>query len=97
MQNIFCTHSLKKITTLFQFTEKFIAEAHKRKDKKTGIALALNNIQQYKATEKHLKAFAKSIRKKDFEFSEINQSFYDKFVEYLQSEISTILIANFAK
>ena len=80
---------LPKTTTLFQFTEKFIAEAHKRKDKKTGIPLTLNNIQQYGATEKHLKAFATSIRKKDFEFSAINQSFYDKFVEYLQSEIST--------
>lgn len=73
-----------KITTLFQFVDKFIATAHTRKDKNTGRVLVHNNIQQYRATEKHLKAFAQSIGKTDFDFSEIDSNFYDKFVSYLQ-------------
>ncbi|MDR0368903.1 MAG: site-specific integrase [Bacteroidales bacterium] len=74
-----------EIKTLFQFTDKFIATAHTRKDKATGRPLTYNNIQQYRATEKHLKTFAKSIKKKDFDFSEINSKFYDGYVSYLQN------------
>ncbi|MDR2441643.1 MAG: phage integrase SAM-like domain-containing protein [Planctomycetaceae bacterium] len=74
-----------EIKTLFQFTSKFIATAHTRKDKATGRPLTYNNIQQYRATEKHLKAFAQSIRKKDFCFSEIDGKFYDGYVSYLQN------------
>ena len=81
--------SVPEITTLFQFIDKFIVEAPSRKDKNTGRPLTYNNIQQYKATEKHLKAFAKSIRKKDFDFSDIEQSFYDKFVAFLQEKSFT--------
>ena len=75
-----------EITTVFQFIDKFIKEAPNRKDKNTGRLLTFNNIQQYKATEKHLKDFAASIRKKDFEFSEIDQSFYDGYVAFLQEK-----------
>lgn len=76
-----------EINTLFKFTGQFIEEAPKRKDKNTGRLLTYNNIQQYKATEKHLKSFASGIGKKDFKFDEINQVFYDKYVAYLQKEI----------
>jgi len=79
----------KMIKTLFQFVDKFIEEAPNRKDKKTGRLLAYNNIQKYKATEKHLKAFAKSMKKKDFDFSDIDQTFYDKFVAFLQEKSFT--------
>lgn len=75
------------ITTLFQFVEQFIEEAPERKDKTTGRLLTRNNIQQYKATDKHLRAFANRIGKKDFKFEEINQQFYDGFVKYLQGSI----------
>lgn len=78
------------IDTLFKFIDKFIEEAPNRKDKKTGRNLTYNNIQQYKATEKHLIAFAESIKKKDFRFDEIDQLFYDGFVAYLQKEIPEI-------
>ena len=78
-----------EITTVFQFIEKFIKEAPNRKDKSTGRLLTSNNIQQYKATEKHLKDFAVSKRKKDFEFSEIDQSFYDGYVAFLQKKSFT--------
>lgn len=78
------------IDTLFKFTNQFIEEAPNRKDKTTGRLLTYNNIQQYRATEKHLKAFAIKIKKKDFKFEDIDQSFYDGFVAYLQSEIQDI-------
>ena len=70
--------------TVLQFIDRFIKDAPERKDKITGRILAYNNIQQYKATQKHLKAFAKKIKKSDFQFSEINIAFYQKFVSYLQ-------------
>ena len=76
--------SPKELNTLFKYIANFIDEAPNRKDKQTGRPLTYNNIQQYKATEKHLKEFAQSIRKKDFDFSDIDQSFYHKFVSYLQ-------------
>ena len=73
--------------TLFEYIAKFIANAPNRRDKQTGRKLSYNNIQQYKATEKHLKMFAYRQSRKDYNFSEINKKFYDKFVDYLQSEI----------
>ncbi len=75
------------INTLFKYVDKFIEEAPNRKDKATGKLLTFNNIQQYKATAKHLKAYASMIGCDDFSFEEINQSFNDGFVNYLQSEI----------
>lgn len=78
------------IDSLFKFTKQFIEDAPTRKDKNTGRLLTYNNIQQYRATEKHLKAFAKSKGKKDFKFEQIDQLFYDSFIAYLQSEIPDI-------
>ena len=75
--------------TVLPFVADFVKTAHTRKDKKTGRVLNARSILRYKATEKHLKAFAKSMKKQDFEFSEINQKFYDKFVEYLQNDLTT--------
>lgn len=77
----------EKPATLFQYLNKFIEIAPQRKDKATGRLLSYNNIQQYRATQKHLLAFAEIKRKKDFEFHQINQKFYADFVDYLQSEI----------
>ena len=73
-----------KAVTLFEFIDEFIENAPNRKHKKTGRSLVYNNIQQYNTTKCHLKAFAKSINKNDFEFSEINQEFYDDFVSFLK-------------
>lgn len=78
------------IDTLFKFIDQFIEDAPTRKDKNTGRLLTYNNIQQYRATEKHLKAFAESVKKKDFTFEQIDQMFYDGFVAYLQKEIPDI-------
>lgn len=73
--------------TLFQYISKFIEDAPQRKDKKTGRTLVYNNIQQYKATEKHLKEFANTENKSDYQFSEINFDFYTRFVDYLQKPL----------
>ncbi len=75
-----------KTTTLLKYVENFIENAPNRTDKKTGRKLAYNNLQQYRATQKHLLALARTIKKKDFEFSEIDKSFYNNFVAYLQAQ-----------
>lgn len=80
----------EKPLTLLQYIDEFIAKSPERKHRETGRLLSSNNIQQYMATRKHIKDFAKSMRKKDFEFAQINQKFYDAFVAYLQ-------ILNFAQ
>lgn len=74
----------EKPITLLQYIDGFILRAPKRKHRETGRLLSPNNIQQYRATQKHVEAFANSIRKKDFEFADINQKFYNKFVTHLQ-------------
>lgn len=74
----------KQANSLFRYIENFIDKAPKRKHRETGCLLSPNNIQQYRATYKHLQAFAESNRKKDFIFADITQKFYDKFVTYLQ-------------
>lgn len=74
-----------QIVTLFQFIEKFIKEAPERKDKVTGRQFTKNIIVQYKATYKRLKEFAATDNKSDFDFTEVDVSFYDMFVTYLQS------------
>ena len=73
------------IKTLFQWIRYFIETASNRKDRETGRPLKRGSIQKYYATEKHLKAFAKSIKKDDFNFSEIDSNFNDDFISYLQA------------
>ena len=72
--------------TLLQYVEIFIKGILNRKDKETGLPLSIGTIKQYKVFEKHLRGFAKHERKKDFDFSEIDQSFYDRFVSFLQGK-----------
>jgi len=72
--------------TLFQFVESFIKEIQSRKDKETGLPITKNTIKQYFVFEKHLSDFAKQEREKDYDFSEIDQSFYDRYVSFLQKK-----------
>ncbi|MDR1895732.1 MAG: site-specific integrase, partial [Prevotellaceae bacterium] len=72
--------------TLFRFISGFIDEASNRKDKDTGRNLSKATIKQYKVAEKWLKEFAGTMQRNDFDFNEIDQSFYNKFVEYLQGK-----------
>jgi len=73
--------------TLLKHIEDFIETAPLRKDKKTGRLLNFNNLQQYKATQKHIIQFSEIEKKSDYQFSEINKDFYDRFVSYLQNSI----------
>jgi len=81
---------VKETKTLLRHIEDFIATAPKRKDKKTGRLLNFNNLQQYKATQKHIVDFAAIEKKQDYQFSEINNDFYNRFVSYLQKSIPLI-------
>lgn len=74
----------EKPESLLKWVNMFVEQAPNRKDKVTGRLLVNNNVQQYKATQKHLNDFAKHKRKKDFLFKDLDQNFYDAFVEYLQ-------------
>lgn len=74
----------EKPESLLKWVKIFVEQAPNRKDKVTGRLLVNNNIQQYKATQKHLNDFVKQKRKKDFLFKDLDQKFYDAFVEYLQ-------------
>lgn len=80
-------NDLQEVATLFQYVSKFMIESPARKDKKSGRNLAFNTIKQYKATEKHLKEFAKVENKSDYQFSEIDFDFYTRFVDYLQKPL----------
>lgn len=75
-----------KDETFFQFIDRFIKNAPYRRHKRTGRLLNPHSIKQYQNTQKHLIEFAKSIRKKDFEFSDIDNTFYQNFTTYLQSK-----------
>jgi len=72
------------------FVKQFVESAGSRKDKKTGRLLSPNTRKQYVTTEKHLIAFAKAKRKKDFQFSDINEKFYFDFVDYLTNKEYTV-------
>ena len=72
------------INTLFQYIEYFIKEIQNRKDKETGLPLTKNTIKQYIIFEKHLRDFAKYERRKDYDFNDIDESFYDRYVSFLQ-------------
>jgi integrase len=70
--------------TFLTFVSKWIADADKRRDPKTGRLYSADTTQQYRYAEKHLRDFAASQGKVDFGFDEIDKNFYDGFVSYLQ-------------
>lgn len=76
----------KNPKTLFQYVEHFIGESSNRKDKGTGLIVTSDTIKQYEIFYKHLRNFAMNERKKDFDFSDINQAFYDRFVLFMQEK-----------
>lgn len=76
--------------TLLEYIEDFIQTAPNRRDIKTGRLLHFNNLQQYKATQKHLIKFSELEKKTDYQFSDLNNDFYKRFVTYLQTSIPLI-------
>jgi site-specific recombinase XerD len=78
--------------TVLEYINYFVSNADKRKDKKTSRLLSPNTKKQYVTTEKHLIDFAKYQGKIDYQFSEINEQFYNEFVDYLTQKEYTIKI-----
>lgn len=80
----------EKPKTLFQYFETYISTLPSRKVISSGRLLSINTIRKYPSTLKHLQEFAKIKRKKDFDFDQIDQNFYNAFVDYLQNSIPSL-------
>lgn len=76
--------------TVLAFIKYFVVNADKRKDKRTQRPLSPNTKKSYVTTEKHLIRFAKSQNKTDYKFSDINEKFYNDFVDYLTQKEYTV-------
>lgn len=76
--------------TVLAYIRNFVENADKRKDKKTSRLLSPNTKKQYVTTERHLIDFAKQQGKEDYLFTEINEQFYNDFVEYLTQKQYTV-------
>jgi integrase len=79
----------KKTPSLFEFVDTFLEEYPSRTHGATGLHFAPKTIQQYNALKKHLHEFAESKNRNDFEFSEIDKSFYEMFVEFFKEKSFT--------
>jgi len=75
----------EKSLAMFEFVEQFIQNAPTRKVSKTGTLMNIRAIVQHRITFDYLKTFATYKQKNTFEFSDMNKSFYDEFVKYLQT------------
>jgi len=78
----------QKGTSLFQFIEKFIDEAPKRVNHRSGEAVGYKQIREYNATFNHLKEYASEKRQK-IDFKDINMDFYHDFIRYLETDKET--------
>ena len=76
----------EKPITLFEFIEDFLKNAPTRKVSKSGTLMNKNAIVQHQITFDYLKKFAVYKKRKHFDFSDMNKSFYDEFVKYMQSK-----------
>ncbi|MEI6553955.1 MAG: tyrosine-type recombinase/integrase [Paludibacter sp.] len=76
----------EKPITLFEFIEDFLKNAPQRKVSKSGTLMNKDAIVQHQITFDYLKKFAVYKKKTNFDFSDMNKSFYDEFVKYMQSK-----------
>ncbi|MEI6752907.1 MAG: phage integrase SAM-like domain-containing protein [Paludibacter sp.] len=76
----------EKPITLFEFIEDFLKNAPQRKVSKSGTLMNKDAIVQHQITFDYLKKFAVYKKKTKFDFSDMNKSFYDEFVKYMQSK-----------
>jgi integrase len=80
---------VEKDPTFFEFVDMFLKEYPSRTHGITGLHFAPKTIQQYNALKKHLNEFAQSENRNDFEFSEIDKSFYDRFMDFFKGKSFT--------
>ena len=81
-------------TTLLTHIADFIAKAPTRKKKKSNTLISPNTIKSYVSNQNRLIAFAKHKGKKDFEFSEINEQFYNDYVDFLTNKKRVVKTAH---
>ncbi|MDR1583236.1 MAG: site-specific integrase [Prevotellaceae bacterium] len=79
----------EKTPTFFEFVGMFLKEYPNRTHGTTGLHFAPKTIQQYNALKRHLNEFAESKNKNDFEFAEIDKSFYDRFIDFFKEKSFT--------
>ena len=72
--------------TVLKYLDLFIEETPQRRHKQTGRLLSTSTPRVYKTMRRHLFEFARTIRKKDFEFDEIDMKFYNRLVINLQAK-----------
>ena len=76
-------HPEKFKTTLFSFIQSFIDKSKTKPNPKTGSPVSYKMRREYEVTFNYLKDYsAKS--GKEFDFKDIDLSFYDGFIQYLQ-------------
>jgi integrase len=80
---------IEKTPTFLEFVDMFLEEYPNRTHGTTGLHFAPKTIQQYNALKKHLNEFAERENKNDFEFSEIDKSFYDRFTDFFKDKSFT--------
>lgn len=76
--------------TVLAYIRYFNENIDNRKDRNTGRLISSNTKKQYITTEKHVMKFAEYQKKSEYLFNEINQKFYDDFVEYLTNKEYTV-------
>lgn len=74
------------VQTLMQAVEKFIADAPTRIQPKKGRPIGARTIMQHKNTQSKLTEYLKKKRIKDINISDVNQDFYNSFVNFLYEQ-----------
>jgi integrase len=77
-------HPDKYKTTLFSFIQSFIDKSETKPNPKTGRPVSYKMRREYEVTFKYLKDYAAE-KKIVIDFKDIDLSFYDGFVQYLQN------------
>lgn len=76
--------------TLLKHIQQFIDNASTRKHKKNNTYISKGTIKSYNTNQQRLIAFAKYKGKTDFQFSDIDKTFYDEYVNFLTNRVVTI-------
>jgi integrase len=79
-------HPDKYKTTLFSFIQSFIDKAKSKPNTKTGRPVSYKMLREYNVSFEYLKKYSISINKV-FDFKDIDLSFYDGYIQFLQTTI----------
>ena len=79
-------HPDKYKTSLFTFIQSFIDKAKSKPNTKTGRPVSYKMLREYNVSFEYLKKYAENINKV-FDFKDIDLSFYDGYIQFLQTTI----------